>query len=985
MIAPWWQVLRLRPEVDKSDGNIDDVQMSLFRAVHSDPPAPYGEPTYYGAITHPTANLAGLMGRIAVRLGGGARYTAVPALYHLDQGMGGGKSHGLIGLYHLGQHPAEFSRTDIGKAAWADARTRLGGGAPDLTGTRVVVISADHMTPFARDKRTERDGPADTLWERFLWRLFDHDFTLYDRYRERWDKEGIAAALDAVGRPVLILVDEIMDYVRQLDDRAYEGRRQGEFAFLKALLDAVNDVPHVAMVVVMISTDKDVTSYGQKAQEMRDELLANLTRNGTNTAVTEAADFSLIIRRRLFEDAPTRQQSDDLAASFTDTTPQWKTLLSRVPGYDPASFADAVARSYPFHPELLRLIELEWAPFTGFQRVRSTVTLFAHTAYLWTRRAAAGEWVPALIGPGDLPMEHTGVREALLDSGIIANTATVQGYRQVIANDIVGEGGRGGVAAGIDRDHAAQPWAATNPRAAQRMATALLLYGLAPRPGGRVGATEAEIRVASFVPGTEYASTDSETVFNALRDPESGLGSLEMLPGSGGQPQRFQLSTRQTLQMLVRTQRAAITDPERDTLLADTAERLLQKGAGFTKSRFVRDETDPQGRPRLDKDILGDLDERDATRLVALDPGRWTLLNGRDDETRKAITMSFGVGTDGLPVTHAASLVIACVNTQRRGQARQRATEFLAWSRVALIDGVRNDEALLAEANAKIAQAKVALDKETRRAFQHYCYLVRDASNTLTVRFGKFDDDTRTALSGAHVWDQLVESGRAVRPDSLTDEGLLLAIKEELPLSLAEVKRLFWTNPRMPMLSGDAELKRAIFDTTRARRLEFLTAEGVVGPTPDRAVDVPLGSSTISLRVPLPRPEPSPRYVREGGEAGTGAMGQNGQGDGWGGANADGGSGTGRGEATTAGGGGTAASTGRAKLWLKVQADLEDENGRERMRALLRRLQSIVDDEDLESGVITFDLIGRKDRLGEAVNLAKPMTSSSPRLEDLPD
>lgn len=29
MIAPWWQVLRLRSEVDKSDGNIDDVQMSL--------------------------------------------------------------------------------------------------------------------------------------------------------------------------------------------------------------------------------------------------------------------------------------------------------------------------------------------------------------------------------------------------------------------------------------------------------------------------------------------------------------------------------------------------------------------------------------------------------------------------------------------------------------------------------------------------------------------------------------------------------------------------------------------------------------------------------------------------------------------------------------------------------------------------------------------------------------------------------------------
>lgn len=221
--------------------------------------------------------------------------------------------------------------------------------------------------------------------------------------------------------------------------------------------------------------------------------------------------------------------------------------------------------------------------------------------------------------------------------------------------------------------------------------------------------------------------------------------------------------------------------------------------------------------------------------------------------------------------------------------------------------------------------------------------------------------------------------------EDLPDDGSLFAIKDELPLSLAEVKRLFWTNPRMPMLSGDAELKRAIFDTTRARRLEFLTAEDVVGPTPDRAVDVPLGSSTIRLRVPDPRPETPPGDADDRGELGTGIMGQNGQRDGVGGSDAPGGTGTGNGGTTTAGGGGTAASTGRAKLWLKVQADLEDENGRERMRALLRRLQSIVDDEDLESGIITFDLIGRKDRLGEAVNLAKPMTSSSPRLEDLPD
>ena len=33
-VTPWWEVLKLREEIAHSSGSIDDVQMSLFRAVH---------------------------------------------------------------------------------------------------------------------------------------------------------------------------------------------------------------------------------------------------------------------------------------------------------------------------------------------------------------------------------------------------------------------------------------------------------------------------------------------------------------------------------------------------------------------------------------------------------------------------------------------------------------------------------------------------------------------------------------------------------------------------------------------------------------------------------------------------------------------------------------------------------------------------------------------------------------------------------------
>ena len=57
-------------------------------------------------------------------------------------------------------------------------------------------------------------------------------------------------------------------------------------------------------------------------------------------------------------------------------------------------FKTAVARCYPFHPSLIDLAEHEWSAHTGFQRVRSTIQIFATTVYAHVKRADAGEWVP---------------------------------------------------------------------------------------------------------------------------------------------------------------------------------------------------------------------------------------------------------------------------------------------------------------------------------------------------------------------------------------------------------------------------------------------------------------------------------------------------------------------------------------------------------------------------------------------------------------
>jgi hypothetical protein len=120
----------------------------------------------FGDITQPTPGLVGFMADVAARLGSDIQSNA---LSHLDQGMGGGKSHALTGLWHMAAHPDEFFSTEVGEAVRHEAQERASGKL-DLGIPRLVVLSADHMSPGGASPEF---GPAKTLHERFLWALFE--------------------------------------------------------------------------------------------------------------------------------------------------------------------------------------------------------------------------------------------------------------------------------------------------------------------------------------------------------------------------------------------------------------------------------------------------------------------------------------------------------------------------------------------------------------------------------------------------------------------------------------------------------------------------------------------------------------------------------------------------------------------------------------------------------------------------------------------
>ena len=224
-----------------------------------------------------------------------------------------------------------------------------------------------------------------------------------------------------------------------------------------------------------------------------------------------------------------------------------------------AGFRNRLASSYPFHPDLMGLVKDDWSRHAGFQRVRSTVSIFALTAYYWAEEHRAGRWAPALIGVGDLPLRV--VLEPVLSSGLLhGNERAIQGFRQVASTDVVTRDGTGGRAREMDAQIAGRHLELLQPVPAQRMATALYCYSLVPRDQARRGATKAELLSAIFAPGTEFPA--AEEVFNLLTGDDEGLGALETPTiAEGGAVARYRLSISQTPQMFYRQAKARSRRP----------------------------------------------------------------------------------------------------------------------------------------------------------------------------------------------------------------------------------------------------------------------------------------------------------------------------------------------------------------------------------------------------------------------------------------
>ncbi|TQS21373.1 DUF499 domain-containing protein [Microbispora sp. KK1-11] len=848
----WADILSLRDEVRLTDGSVGELQMSLAKAVYQTVLVPYAKCEYYTDITQPTPLLVGFLGRVARRLG--VRGVEAQACFHLDQGMGGGKSHALVGLWHMINDSASFFGSELGHAVAAEATA--GGYTFDLSQVVPVILIGESMSPGKTDPRF---GPATDLFGRFLWLAFHGHPDRMGRWRHYNDLGANKATLQAVfaelGRPVLIVIDELMDYAMALTDQAAIGGLPGEQAFLNALADAVDDQPQVALVVVMIRSDEDQAGYHPAAEEMREYVAARLRRNGETVTVTEPADFAQIIRRRLFTrakvDKAARAVADVYLAAADET---WtKHVYGKLgPGRSLARLTDRIVETYPFHPDLFELVSKEWSVVQAFQRVRSTVAIFARTVLYWVTEHEAGRWTPDLIGPGDIPL-HTSALEALLSSGVLAgNDRAIQGFRAVANTDIIRSGGGSGTAFALDANLAANGVSAGQPAPALRMATACFVYSLVPRAQAARGATKAELIAALAGSDVPYAA--AEEIFNALiaGPAEGGLGALDRTqPRHSKGPEWFFLSIKQTLSMYHSNATTMVSNDLALDRVWKRAQQLASKGA-FSNLHFVARSINGVTTAAA---CFADVDGQE-NRLVVLDPRRWSLLNGKDADTRADLAVAFGVAP-GLTTTYAASMVVTMVNTQRRTRARDRARDVLAWELVVAQLDPTDDE--YSEACSRRDEARMKLDSDIKWAYQHYAYLLR-TTDGLTVQY-KTVPDSKTALAGQDVWADLVAASRAVASGALAPEyvgQLITGGSFGRDLTPRELFALPYNNPTWPMVATVEDLRQALFSLATSSEWMLTDSDGnEIRPATPGQIQ-PASMQQLLRRRPTSIPKPPP-------------------------------------------------------------------------------------------------------------------------------
>ena len=628
-LTAWRDVITPHDDVAAGRFNQAEFAADLWEVANGGAEAEYGDPHAFFARTFMTTGLQDLLVGAARRLAGSGGDPVI----ELQTNFGGGKTHSMIGLYHLASGVPASELPGVG-----DVLATEGVSLPPKIARAVLV--GQKISPSAPEE-VEPGVLLHTLWGRLAYQIGGREgYELVRIDDENGTNPGdkLKTLFQRFG-PCVVLIDEWVAYARQLrdgSDRLAGGDFDTQFTFAQALTDNATAAGNTVVVVSIPSSDIEVG--GERGQAALAKLKNVVTRQAKQWQPASENESFEIVRRRLFDPI-----TDDKARIRDGIIEAFIDMYRQRPGEFPAGCSEADYRrrmqlSYPLHPELFDRLFGDWSSLDKFQRTRGVLRLMALVvSELWQRNDQS-----LLIMPGTLPM----------DSGPLVSELKKyleDGWDPVIKSDVDGENS---LPLRIDNEvkHFGQL------SATRRVARSVYMASAA-RPDAARGVDIKSIVLACVQPGESPGQFS-----DALRRLSSQATHLYV---DGNQ---YWYSLQANVNRLAADRAASnFSDDDADDEVKERIAR--QPRAPFTTMQVFAEGP-------------GDVpDDDDGVRLVVLTP---TVTHQANDADSPAITLAGQIVTqrDGGPRLNKNLLVFVAASANRLGELRGAARSHLAWKSI---------------------------------------------------------------------------------------------------------------------------------------------------------------------------------------------------------------------------------------------------------------------------------------------------------------
>lgn len=786
---PAWRDVAV-PREDIQDGSFDE---SSFAADLGLAAAGQGRPEYRDARpffeqTYLTQNLAVVLEELVRRIDGDP---AAAGVYRMQTEFGGGKTHTLLSAYHLFRSPEVVLETECGR----DLAERMGRSA--FPTARVVVLDGSAILA-GQPTEVEKGVAAHTLLGHLayglggaeaLGRVADQDAAMLGSGTTQ------LSALLRDFAPCVIVLDEALEYlVKALPVKTNEGDlATTTLTLIKELSTAVAGVERAALLATLTSSRPE--SYSEEGERLLESLQKVVGRQENVVTPVEGDDIFPILARRLFTtqgDETIRRQVADAYAHYYVAD-----LADSIPSaYRETGFRERIVAAYPFHPDLVDLLQNRWGSLSGFQRTRGALRLLGHTVKaLWLKGAKA-----PLIHLGDVDLADAGVRGEVLK-------VTGESYKSALNADIIRSDAQ---APTEDRRRGGQ---AQELRVATGLATSAFLYSFGP---DRVlGGSQAQMLAGVGRPGLGKGLVDD--VRDSLR---------ELLWYARVEGGRFRFTTEPNLNKVILEREGAIGDDRVSASIYDT----LRKVAPGTKELRVV--------PRIVES--GDLPDEAKLTLGVLDLDHRVGPNETDDTLRHAERVLLYRGSAGRANKNAALLVAADAAALTRAKNTARTLNAIADVKADKARYNRLNQEQKDELDVREAATADRLPDHVVMAFRHLLMLAPGGQSGLQLIHDDLGPAAADTRLDQRVVGHLVEADRLITgtlaPAALLTERFGVFAADADFVALEDLRAYFARHPQLPKLGSAQVLQNCV--ARGVRDGVFGVAQGATWDAPDAVLRI---------------------------------------------------------------------------------------------------------------------------------------------------